>query len=296
MASHFKTKGYTVSCGDVLTFAHYFQIARVEANRAPSFRRLRTALPLRSADEVVHLLNTAWSDRGWLPNEYARKRRFFTRANAARIEGARSLIDDWASRAWLTTGECAVLKASLINSMDKVANTAGTYYAYLKAWYRKARLPFRFELLPPTSGNPDCRSFLCDALQLVSSGRFDILYLDPPYNERSYAHYYHLPESIALGLPRDARGKSGAPELTAPLSEFNRPRRAGKALQQLLCAARFKLLAFHYSDGGLIDRRTVRRILASYGSIEEFGLSSKGYTTGRTCRTVEHRLYLVRNA
>ncbi len=180
--------------------------------------------------------------------------------------------------------------------MDKVANTAGTYYAYLKTWYRKARRPFRFELLSVAKGKTGCRSFLCEAKKLVSMRSYDILYLDPPYNERSYWGYYHLPETIASEGKPAIRGKSGIPLLGKLTSDFNKPHQARDAFMDLLKVARFKLLAFHYSDDGLITPKEIRKILAPYGKIERYVLKSRGYTTEKVTRAVDHRLYLVSRA
>ncbi|MHC4496206.1 MAG: DNA adenine methylase, partial [Planctomycetota bacterium] len=207
VGAFFKKRGYTVWSGDILTSAHYFQVARIERNRLPSFRKLRRALRLSSPEEVVHMLNTGCGRDGWFVREYAEKRRFFTRANALRINACRLQINRWRRQRLLTRSEHAVVMASLIQSMDKIANTAGTYYAYLKDWYRKALRPFRFELLRPVSGSPDCRSLLSRAEDLVNKAEFDILYLDPPYNQRSYSRYYHLPETLARAEAPRVYGK-----------------------------------------------------------------------------------------
>jgi len=293
VGSYFKKKGYSVWCGDILTFAHYFQIARVERDRPLSFKRLRQALNLNSPTEVVDILKRELPKNSRFVKEYSEKRRFFKKENAGRIEACRLRIAQWSQSQWLTHSEHAVLLASLINSMDKVANTAGTYYAYLKSWYRKALRPFRFELLPYTHGNTACHSLLCEAKYTVSLRPFDVLYLDPPYNERCYAKYYHLPETIALGEIPKTHGKSGMPDTVKTTSNFNKPGKARRELEELLENTRFRLLAFHYSDNGLITPIEVRQILASYGKAEEYILDSNGYTTARSPRTVQHRLYLV---
>src|SRR6185436_6043411 len=106
-------------------------------------------------------------------------------------------INQWCRNNWVTQNQRAVLLASLINSMDRVANTAGTYYAYLKSWHRKALKPFRFELVRSSRGPQKGHCILADANTLVGSREYDILYLDPPFNERCYSSYYHLPESLA---------------------------------------------------------------------------------------------------
>lgn len=294
VGSHFKSKGYQVWTGDILTFAHYFQLARIQLDRTVSFRRLRSNMHLDAVEDVVDILNTLKPRNGWLVEEYAKKRRFFTLDNAMRAQSCRLQIDAWSRNKWLSSHERAVLLASLINSMDRVANTAGTYYAYLKAWHRKALLPFRFELIRPIKGNPGCSSILVDAKDLVASRKFDVLYLDPPYNERSYSTYYHLPESIAKGARPGTHGKSGMPNQLMAVSEFNRPAKAMKALEELIKAAKFRLLAFHYSDDGHISRAQLKSLFSQYGNVEEFTVRSKGYTTLREPRTIKHRLYLVK--
>ena len=293
VGSYFKQKGYTVWCGDLLTFAHFFQIARVERNTVPAFRRLRKELGLSSPNQVVDLLNHEKLESGWIAQQYAQKRHFFTQTNAVRIDGCWRRIEQWGRIGLLSRQEKAVLLASLINSMDKVANTAATYYAYLKTWYRKAMKPFRFELVPATPGESKCRSFLCEAADLVKTRAFDVLYLDPPYNKRSYSHYYHLPETIARGETPIVHGKAGIPLLFRPASPFNSLEHAHKALAALLSVARCRLLAFHYSDEGLIRPEHVRRILGQFGRVERFIIEARGYTTKRVCRDVKHRLYLV---
>jgi adenine-specific DNA-methyltransferase len=196
VGSHFKSKGYKVWTGDILTFAHYFQLSRIQLDRTVSFRRLRSNMRLDTIGDVIDTLNTLKPRNGWLVEEYAKKRMFFTLENAMRAQSCRLQIDSWSRSKWLNSHERAVLLASLINSMDRVANTAGTYYAYLKSWHRKALLPFRFELIRPAKGNPDCSSVLADAKDLVASRKFDILYLDPPYNERSYSTYLYVVRSF----------------------------------------------------------------------------------------------------
>ncbi len=293
MGAHFKSRNYSVWSGDILTCAHYFQIARIQRNRVPTFHRLREKLNLTSAKDIVYLLNAIKQRKGWFVREYAEKRHFFTKENAGRIESCRLVINRWIRNGWLSKSEKAILMASLINSIDRVANTAGTYYAYLKTWYRKALLQFRFDLIPPTVGNPDSRCFLTEAKHLVSMRSFDILYLDPPYNQRSYAHYYHLPETLAMRKAPKVYGCSGISSSVKTKSCFNKSTLACKALEELLENARFRLLVFHYSDDGIIQRKELRRILAPLGTIKEIILDSKGYTTTTKSRNIKHRLYII---
>lgn len=293
IGAYFKERGYSVVSGDILTHAHFFQTARITRQRRPAFLRLRKELALESAEQVVELLNRAKRHDGWFVREYAEKRMFFTRSNAERIAGCRASIFAWAKQGLLSHSEKAVLVASLIDSMDRVANTAGTYYAYLKHWYRKAKQPFRFSLIPHTSGSRPCRAYLSDARDLVAGRHFDVLYLDPPYNDRCYAGYYHLPETIAQGLAPRVSGKAGIPCGPRVQSAFNRPANAFDALEELLHVASFRLLVFHYSDDGLITRSALLGLFRRYGAVHDVTVDAHGYTTRSKNRTVRQRLYLI---
>lgn len=296
VGSHFKQAGYRVFTGDLLTFAHFFQIARVQLNELPSFNTLSRRLGVEGPEGVREVLQEVRPREGWFVREYSERRQFFLRRNAKRIQACRATIVRWDREGWLSRVEKAVLLASLIKATDRVANTAGTYYAYLKTWHRKALQDFSFEWIQPTPGNHACRSYLAPAVELAARRRFDVLYLDPPYNARAYAAYYHLPETLARGGTPAVHGSSGVPVGGLTVSDYNQRRRATEALERLLAIARFRLLAFHYADDGLIPPNVIRNLLGKYGSTEEFVLSSKGYTTQKTSRTKDHRIYLVTNA
>jgi adenine-specific DNA-methyltransferase len=295
VGSYLKSKCYNVWSGDILYFAHFFQIARLKYSRPLPFERLIGKLSLENCDDLMRYLNSIKPQNGWFVNEYSEKRHFFTDRNARKIQACRRKIRSWAQKGWLNYDEHAVLLASLINSMDKVANTAGTYYAFLKKWYRKALNDFQFEIMPPVFSKTKGYCFHEPAKSLVRRRYFDILYLDPPYNQRSYAHYYHLPETIALETTPKLYGMSGIPRNILTSSEFNRPREARNALIDILNNASFGLLIFHYTDDGILTPQEIRGILYSYGRIEDCLLDSQGYTTKAKPRSVKHHLYMVQN-
>lgn len=293
IGSYFKAKNYKVYSSDHLTFAHFFQVARIAQNSPPKFEALCDSLELENSQEIINRLNSLKCKRGWLVENYVHQRKFFTQQNGGKIQACWQTIKFWNEKGWLTYEENAILIASLINSMDKVANTAGTYYAYLKDWYRKSLRPFYFDMLDYTRGKPNCKCFLCDATNLVEQYKFDVLYLDPPYNERSYASYYHLPETIALNEKPRVQGKAGIPSIQYPRSAFNRRNEALNALKDLLDAARFRLLVFHYSDEGIIPSNELRELFNKFGPVEEYILEGNGYTNKSKSRKVKHRIYLV---
>jgi adenine-specific DNA-methyltransferase len=174
-----------------------------------------------------------------------------------------------------------------------VANTAGTYYAYLKSWTAKARKTFEFRPVAPTPG-PPATAILGEAADVAERHGSGILYLDPPYNRRCYARYYHLPETLArLETPR-LRGESGMPLAPRPASRFTSPPRAGAALAELLERSSAPKIVFHYTRDGLIDLADARSHLARLGDVTEHALVAPGYTTRSTERRVVHTLLVMR--
>jgi adenine-specific DNA-methyltransferase len=292
----FKQRGYHVWSGDILTNAHYFQVAKLVRKKASSFKKVRAKYQINTVHSLLEIINSSSDCNGWFVNEYSVKRQFFTRGNAERIAGSLKLFEEWDKEGLLSYTEKAVLLASVVNSMDKVANTAGTYYAYLKSWYRKSLKEFCFNLIDVVEGPGECKAFKCDVKEIVSKRHFDILYLDPPYNQRNYAGYYHLPETIALMDQPETKGKAGIPERVDPKSKFNRKADALNELKEILSLASFDLLAFHYTDDGLIAREDLCELFGSIGKVDEYVLDAKGYSTLiGSARSVKQRLYLVKN-
>lgn len=293
VGSYMKQQGFRVISGDLLQFAHCFQKALIQMNEIPSFRNVIEAEHIYVGMEKY--LNSLIADTGWLVEEYSNKRKFFTIDNAKHIQGCINAIWDWRLENRIDEDEYAFLIASLINSTDKVANTAGTYYAYLKEYGRKARRPFCFRFLQPYKGDFSCDCVLEDANSLVSRQNCQILYLDPPYNERDYAGYYHLPETIARGNVPNATGKSGISVRSGERSAYITKARVMAAFSDLIDRCHCDMILFHYTDQGLLKEEFVRAILSEKGKIEEHYFNCKGYRTSKSDQTMhsQHHVYKV---
>lgn len=292
VGSYMKNCGYQVITGDILRFAHYFQVALIEYDKIPDFLGIRKLVGLHSNEELEQYLSEISTDSGWLVEEYARKRKFFTIENAKHIQACIDTIIQWKTYGYTEEREHMFLIASLINSFDKVANTAGTYYAYLKKYDRKALKSFRFEFLAPSEGLQGRAEFM-NANELVRNTVCDVLYLDPPYNERNYARYYHLPETVAYGIEPNPKGKSGMFQYREVFSQYN-GKLAEDAFSDLIACAKAKCILFHYTDNGLIHTERAKAILQSKGRrFEEFYFDCKGYHTTKMQGKIQHHIMKV---
>ena len=245
VGSYFKQKGFQVFTGDLLQFAHYIQIAKLAYHIQPEFIKLKRYLGFACTEDLVNYLNDLPHATQWFVQNFAIDRGYFTRENAEKVEAVWLEIIRFKKVGAIDGNEFAYLMASLIEAMDRVANTAGTYYAYLKKISVKAARIFEFLLIKPMPGEFIGSSTLGDAYDLVTDRYYDVIYLDPPYNDRRYHGYYHLPEALARGIMPDVAGTAGVCKINMTLdTDFYKVSSALASLTKILEAAKFKVLLF----------------------------------------------------
>lgn len=291
----FKEQGLQVTSCDVLDFPHAFQVARIECSRTPSFSKVRNQYGDKSVEELRFRLMQATQSTSWFEREFSEKRMFFSAQNAKHIAGAWRTIRKWEGEGLLSRRERAFLVASHLNSMDAVANTAGTYYAFLKSLDRKARKPFEFSWIKPSVGKYCGSALRGDALDLLAGKTFDLLYLDPPYNKRNYAAYYHLPEALAGLRPVRLNGSSisGQPKAIDQRGVNIRNAASLAYNEDLIKAVGWKTLIVHYCDKALIPLHDLRTMLRRYGKVREETINAWGYTNQPGSRAILHNVFVV---
>jgi len=301
VSRHFKAFGWRVVTGDILSQSYALQVAHIELNRPPSFRGLSLARQ-GAPREAPHLrvlshLNSLPGGSGFVTQEYSlagRARRFFFKAaNARRIDRIREEIEAWEEAQTITGAEKCYLLACLLEAADRVANTAGTYYAYLKGLYRKARQEIQLRPLAVTDNKRRNEANWAQAIHVVERAETEVVYLDPPYNGRNYGAYYHLPETITLWDKPEVRGKSGVRARVSD-SPFYHRNTAAEALEELIKSATGKLLVVHYAERGLIPHKTILQQLKSRGTTRWESLVVRAYSSEKAKQGQDgarHRLY-----
>ena len=300
VARFLKRRGYAVESGDIMEYSYAFQRATVELDVPPAFRGLPeivrgAADPL---DAVLRHLNRLPGRRGPVAAHFAPAgaagRRYFTNANAGRIDAVRETVLGWHREGRITDDERYVLIAALLEAADRVANTTGVYAAYVKRWQPNARRPLR--LRPPelvTGTGRSCRAHRADALDLVANlPSVDLLYLDPPYNGRQYVSYYHVPELIAMPDPfPPLRGKTGLIPADGKRSAWCRRAEAEQALETLVATARCRHILMSYNDEGLLPEPAIERAFRRYGRAGTYRVLRRPYRRYRSDQDGENRRY-----
>jgi adenine-specific DNA-methyltransferase len=208
------------------------------------------------------------------PNETC-ERMFFTVDNAKRIQYLRQRIEDDFESKTIDIKNYVFLIASLIVSSDYVSNVPAVYGCYLKKYKDKA---LKGLVLQPVHNNSEAynennKVFNSDVLNdglfdQLKSIEFDIVYLDPPYNERQYSKNYFPLNMIALD-PKETekevlKGKTGIPE-SCFTSDFCKKGKVKEAFDKLFKNLNTKYIFVSYNSEGLLSKDQMIELMSKYG-------------------------------
>jgi adenine-specific DNA-methyltransferase len=151
---------------------------------------------------AIDTLNALSNEPGFVYYAYTpaagiSQRRYFTSANGGKIDAVRTALSEWRAANLISESEENLLVADLLVAATKVANTCGTFAAPAKEWLRRARDDLMLRPRVLLDGGSRAEVYNVDAGD-VPVAPADVLYIDPPYNSRQYASYYHVLETIAL--------------------------------------------------------------------------------------------------
>jgi len=207
-------------------------------------------------------------------------RLYFSNENGKKIDAARRQIESWKVENKLSEELYFFLLASLLESADKVANTASVYGAYLKSLKKTAQK--KLVLAPAVFQETEKghQVFQEDSNTLIKDISGDILYLDPPYNARQYGANYHLLTTIAKYDTFVPRGKTGLREYYK--SAYCRKNEVLDSFTQLIADAQFKYIFLSYNNEGLMSQEDVEKVMTAHGSYQ---LETKKYRRFKADKT-----------
>jgi adenine-specific DNA-methyltransferase len=221
-------------------------------------------------DWYLNELNNLKGVEGFVFQNYAEggtsERLYFSAKNGKQIDAIRQHIEAWKTEREILEDIYYFLLASLLESADKVANTASVYGAYLKKIKASAQKPLELKPALFSETNQENLVFQKDANQLIKEIEGDVLYLDPPYNARQYGANYHLLNTIAHYKPFNPKGKTGLPDYNK--SDYSSKPKVAAAFEELIKNAKFKYIFLSYNNEGLLPPQQLRDILERYGKYD----------------------------
>jgi len=184
-------------------------------------------------------------------------------------------IEEWKVEKMITENEYFFLLTSLIEAIDKCANTASVYGAFLKKLKKSAE---KSMILKPANlfiNDQEHEIFNEDINELAKKISGDIVYLDPPYNQRQYASNYHVLETIARYDNPKLKGKTGLREYSKQKSAYCSKSEVKKSFKDLILNIKAKYIFLSYNNEGLMSAEDVKEIMGlrgKYGSFKkEYG-------------------------
>lgn len=239
---------------------------------------------IASAENYIQQLNDLSGKKGFVAEEYGEngkaERLFFSQANAEKIDACRQQIERWKTSEEISAELYYFLLTSLLESADKVANTASVYGAFLKKIKTSAAKPLVIQPAEFVKTSQQNQVFQEDANQLIQQIDGDILYLDPPYNARQYGANYHLLTTIAKYDTFAPKGKTGLRDYYR--STYCKKREVAAEFEDLIKQAKFSYIFLSYNNEGLMPPEEIKAIMSKYG---KYSLATKNYQRFKADKT-----------
>lgn len=224
-----------------------------------------TRSEIEKINQLVEKYNSITSKTGFFVKNYAPPQRmYFTNSNASKIDAMRTALEK--DRSHVDKKVYTYMLANIISCADKVANTSAVYASYLKDFKDSALrdltlLPFNIDVQMNHVGN---KSYNEDILELGARGYADIIYLDPPYNNRQYSDNYHILETIAKYDNPEIHGITGIRDDLVNAKSLFSTAQVTETFERLIGNLKCKVLIISYNDEGTMDMKDIRRILKSH--------------------------------
>lgn len=283
VGQHFKRLGFHIVANDIQYYSYCLNQAYVGINSQPEFAGVVDNLPrpaglllYDNTDAVLGYLNGLEGVEGFVYRNYCPggtagtkyPRQYFTDENGQRCDAIRLQLEQWRVDDVISRDEYFFLLASLIEAIDKVANTASVYGAFLKHIKQSARKPLkleRFEIVPNCKQH---KVYNCDGSSLVDKVCCDILYIDPPYNQRQYCTNYHALETVARYDSPELYGVTGLREYDDQKSDFCYKAKVLGAFEDLIQRAQARYIFLSYNSEGLMSEGEVVTTMRRYGIVK----------------------------
>lgn len=283
VSKFFKKKNYTIYSSDLLYFSYVLQKAYIENNQNVHFDKLIQKYSLQDQllfesplELIIDYLNKIKGINGFIYKNYCpegtknleKPRMYFSNENAKKIDAIRIKIENWKKKDLINENEYYVLLSCLIESVPFYANISGVYSAFHKKWDPRAIKDFVLRPIEIINNNKNNYSYNGNSINLIKDINIDILYLDPPYNQRQYAPNYHILETIAKYDNPIIKGITGMRSYENEKSNFCNHKMALNELSKIVNNANYKYLIMSYNNEGLMSKEEILSIMSKKGKVK----------------------------
>lgn len=317
VGSYFKKKGYKIIANDIQYYSYVLNRHYIGNHKELNFWKLTKEIPDLKNIEVKNrknfvcdYLSNLKGIKGFIYKNYClggtkskeEQRQYFSDENGMRCDAIRQKIENWKEQNLISDDEYYFLITSLIESIDRYANTASVYGAFLKNLKKTAQNNLILKPAELIINDQDHEVFNADINEVVEKVSGDILYLDPPYNHRQYATNYHILETIAKYDNPKIHGKTGLRDYGKQKSLYCSRVQVKKVFKDLISKAKAKYIFLSYNNEGLMTLDDIKEIMSLRG---KYGYFTKEYNRFKadksenrnytTNKTIEYLHYVVCN-
>jgi adenine-specific DNA-methyltransferase len=288
-------------------------MARVISNDAELYSSIITHAFTRSlytdnCKKIIDLLqldiqeNKHSTTNGFITTHYSpqgsNERKFFTIENAKRIDYIRNKLETIKD---ISEDEYKFILASILISADAVSNVPAVYGCFLKNFKTKAvknltLLPIHNNTMLAVDGSHTYHSDVLN-VDFIRSFESDLVYLDPPYNERQYSkNYFPLniiaktPEILLSELP--LKGKTGIPT-DCFISPFcKKGDSVENAFDLLFRELKTKWVFLSYNSESIVSKEKMLDIMKKYGTASVIERDYKRFKSFEYNKDVDIKEYL----
>ena len=294
VGKYFKKKGYQIIANDLQYYSYVLINQYIANHNILLFKGLEKEIPqLKNsiADEhkcelVCQYLDSIKPIKGFVYNNFCKGnhndneeyRQYYSNLNGAKFDAIRTKIEKWHNSNKVTDNEYYFLLTTLLENIDKVANTTSVYGAFLKKIKSSAQKTMKMYPAEMIYNEQNHYVYNEDANKLISKIKADILYLDPPYNQRQYSSNYHVLETIARYDNPILKGKTGMRDCSMQKSEYCNKKHIRSIFADLINNAKAKYIFLSYNNEGLMSFEDIKDIMSKRG---EYGCFEKKYNRFR---------------
>lgn len=297
---HYKKKGYQIISNDWQYYSYILNKHYIQNHKELEFAGLVNDLSELSNAKlsnrkniICDYLNDLPAIEGFVYKEFCPNetctRKYFSSENGKRCDAIRTKIENWKNENKINENEYYFLLTSLLESIDKVANTASVYGAFLKQYKKSALQPLNLQAAKLYINDNEHIVYNHNANDLIQNIEADIVYIDPPYNHRQYATNYHVLESIAKYDTPQLYGKTGLREYNFQKSKYCSKSLVKTEFADLIKNAKSKYIFLSYNNEGLLSFQDIKEILQEKGRYGYFEQTYSRYKADNN-RQYSHHL------
>lgn len=294
---YFKEKWHKVIANDLQYYSFVLNRNYIWNHKVLWFFGLQEEIPelfvadLHDTKNIVldYLNNLPW-EKGFIYKNYSLKwtkwkefeRMYFSDENAMKCDAIRWKIEKWKKEWKINDNEYYFLLASLLENIDKVANTASVYWAFLKKLKKSAQNLMNLKPAEFFLNDNEHIVYNSDINDLILESSHDVVYLDPPYNHRQYSGNYHILETIAKYDNPKIKWITWMRDCSNQKSDYCKKSEVIKSFTNLIKNIDAKYVFLSYNCEGLMTFQEIKKIMSTRWEYWVFTKEYKRFKADKT--------------